>query len=295
MAVKHKKRVESFVLFNNVFLFILGIIIVFPLYYTVVVSLTPETEYFKNPLLLFPRVIDFYSYQAIFEYSGLLKSFGNSLFIIVTGVAYNLFLTVTMAYGFSKKKFFGKRLFLNLTLFTMYFSGGLVPFYILIKNLKLIDSLAAVILPFGINVFYMIVMKSFFQEIPAEISEAARIDGAGEIRTFINIILPLSTPVLATFFLFYAVDRWNEWFNAMIFLNDRTLYPVQLMLREILNQAQGSTGTGLALYIPLGGQKAYSEGVKAASVMVVMTPVMLIYPFVQRYFIKGIMVGAVKG
>jgi putative aldouronate transport system permease protein len=174
----------------------------------------------------------------------------------------------------------------------MYFSGGIIPMYLWIRDLHLINTIWAVILPYGVNTFYMLIMRNYIISLPASVSESARIDGAGEWRILFQIILPLAQPILATFGLFFAVDRWNEWYSAMIFLKDLQIQPLQLILRSIIlgaefgNQAAKSTSAGLGML--------FSKGLKTAAVIITMAPIMLTYPFLQKYFVKGVTIGAVK-
>jgi putative aldouronate transport system permease protein len=287
------KRIHPFDIFNCVFLGFLAILVIVPFYYTVVLSLIGDQNvYVMNPGILLPPKIDFRNYVLVFKFSDIPRSFLNSFIIVVFGVAYNMFLTITMAYGFSKKKFPGRNFLFNVVVFTMYFGGGLIPFYLLVDSLGLREHLASVIIPVGLSTFNMIILKNFFQEIPPALEESARIDGAGNIRILIQILLPMMGPALATLVLFYSVDRWNEWFLASLFLSKSVLYPIQLQLRQILF-------TGTSFTIPAGAAVAvnrpvFNTGIQAASIIIIMFPVMMIYPFLQRFFVKGIMIGAIK-
>jgi putative aldouronate transport system permease protein len=284
-----RRKIDAFDIFNMVFLGLLGLIVILPFYHTVVLSLTTEKAYLENPNLLFPETVSLINYKYVFQYSTIFRSFFNSTVIVVAGVAYSMFLTITMAYAFSKKAFPGRNFFINLVIFTMFFNGGLIPFYLLIDSLELREKLLAVILPFGLSVFNMIVMRTFFEQLPKELEESASIDGAGPIRILVQIILPLVMPAVATLSLFYAVERWNEWFFASLFISKKELFPIQLILREILFSSTGS------LNIPQeAGIRSFSEGIKATSVVIVIVPIMMVYPFLQRYFVKGIVVGAIK-
>ena len=285
---KRRKPFDWFNLINVIILGFLALLIILPFYYILVVSVVSEAEY-NTSTLLYPvkPVID--HYRTIILHSGLLNAFKNSLTVVVIGVTYNMFLTIFMSYGLSKKEFPGRAIIFNLVIFTMYFSGGLIPFYLVVRNLGLRDSLFAIILPSGMNIFYVIILKNFMQQLPAEMEESAKLDGAGPLRILLQIVLPMVMPAIATLILFFTVDRWNEWFNSMIFLNSKSKYTVQLMLREILYT--GSTLQNVPTDI---SYKPFGEGIKAASVVVVMLPVMCVYPFLQKYFVKGIMIGAIK-
>lgn len=283
-----KRRTDAFDLFNILFLTLLALLVIIPFYYTVVLSLTSEKAYMTNPNLLYPKTVSFINYKHVLEFSGIPRSFLNSVFIVVVGVAYSMFLTVTLAYGFSKKSFPGKGFLMNLVIFTMFFSGGLIPFYLLVDDLHLRNSIFAVIIPFGLSVFNMVIMKNFFEQLPKELEESACMDGAGPTRILVQILLPLVMPALATLSLFYAVDRWNEWFFAGLFIGKKEMFPIQLILRDILFSTN-------SIDIPQeAGVRTFSQGIKATSVILIMTPIMLVYPFLQRYFVKGIVVGAIK-
>jgi len=292
-AKRRKRRLKSVTPFDVVVytgLTLIGLVMVLPFYYTVVVSLSDQITAISSPNMLIPRVIDFQNYREILQYSTLIASLRNSLFIVVFGVLYNMFLTAITAYGFSKTSFPGKKLIMNLMLLTMYFGGGLIPFYLVVTKLGLQNSLAVMIIPTGFSIFYMLVMKSYFQSIPKELMESARIDGAGEFRVLLQIVLPLSLPILATLSLYYAVDRWNDWFNAMIFISKKDLYPIQLALRDIIGNAQGVKTPPPGINM----KPRYAEGIKMASVVFCMLPILVLYPFLQKYFVRGLLVGAVK-
>ena len=214
-----------------------------------------------------------------------------TLLITIIGVIYNMLLTVSLAYGFSKE-FPGKKLFMMMIVFTMYFSGGLIPFYLLIKDLKLVDNIFSMILPSGVSIMYMTVIRQNFESLPAELEESARIDGAGDLTILFRILLPLSVPILVTFALYYGVERWNEWYNGMLFIRSFDKRPLQLVLRGIIQTTgQAMVTNELEQY----NITPFSEGIKMACVVVTMTPIMLVYPFIQKYFVSGMTVGAVKG
>lgn len=268
----------------------LGIIILYPFYNSVLVSLTPQHVYVKNPLLIWPKEITLNAYKFVFSNSQLLQGLKVTTIITILGVTYNMFLTVCMAYVLTKPVP-GRKIMFYAIIFTMYFKGGLIPFYLVVRGLGLMDTIWAMILPSGIVIFYMVVIKRFFEEIPEELSESARIDGANDITILFKIILPLSLPVLATFSLYYGVQRWNEWWFGMLFIKSVDKQPLQLVLRKIIQDA-----SSLAVELPTSIQfEVYSEGLKMASIVVTMVPIMCLYPFLQKYFVKGLSVGAVKG
>lgn len=214
-----------------------------------------------------------------------------TIFITLVGVLYNMLLTVSLAYGFSKQ-FPGRKFFLSMIVFTMYFSGGLIPFYLLIKDLKLIDNVFSMILPSGVSIMYMTVIRQNFESLPAELEESARIDGASDLTILFRILLPLSVPILVTFALYYGVERWNEWYNGMLFIQSFEKRPLQLVLRGIIQTTgQAMMTSDLQQY----NITPFSEGIKMACIVVTATPIIAVYPFIQKYFVSGLTVGAVKG
>jgi putative aldouronate transport system permease protein len=240
--------------------------------------------------MLFPKKPTLLSYRYVFSSADILNGYISTLVIVVFGVAYNMILTATCAYALTKE-FPGRKIIMVLIVFTMYFGGGLIPYYMLVKNMGLIDSYGALILPYGVNTFYMLVMRNYFKSIPGEIEESAKIDGANELLILWKIILPVSLPVIATFLLFFAVDRWGEWFNGVLFIKTTAKRPLQMVLRSILMSLSNEAAINMP---PELKRNLYGDSVKMACVVVVMAPIMFVYPFVQKYFMKGIMVGAVK-
>ncbi len=267
-----------------------GLAILYPFYNSILVSLVSEKEYMTTPFMLFPKNPTLLSYRYVFTSADILNGYISTLIIVVFGVAYNMVLTTTSAYALTKE-FPGKKIIMVLIIFTMYFGGGLIPYYMLVKNLGLIDTYAALILPYGVNTFYMLVMRNYFKSIPGEIEESAKIDGANELLILWKIILPVSLPVIATFLLFFAVDRWGEWFNGVLFIKTTAKRPLQMVLRSILMSLSNEASINMP---PELKKNLYGDSVKMACVVVVMAPIMFVYPFVQKYFMKGIMVGAVK-
>ena len=215
-----------------------------------------------------------------------------TLIILLLGVPINMFLTTSVAFALSRPAFPLKKFFLYAVMFTMLFHGGIVPLYLLMMELKLTNSIWSVILAYGVNTFYMIVMRSYFQSLPDSLMESARLDGAGEWRILFQIVLPLSMPIIATILLFYSVDRWNEWFNAMIFLRRNSMVPLQLVLRSMVLEATAEK-TMMASSSAIQ-QSMFSDGLKMSAVIVTMLPIMCVFPFLQKYFVKGILIGAVK-
>ena len=201
--------------------------------------------------------------------------------------------SVTGAYALSKRRMPGRNIFLTLILVTMFFNGGIVPNFLLIKDLGIYDTIWSMILPTMINAWYLIIMKNYFTGLPEALEESARIDGANDIKILFQIILPISMPIIATFTLFYGVDRWNEWWNAMMYINDTRKYPLQLLLRNLIVKNFSSASMATA-YAQDSADFVAKENIKMATAVVAIVPITLVYPFLQKYFAKGVMVGAIK-
>lgn len=272
-------------------LVLLLVVTIFPILYVLSVSVTPmETLARYGGFQVIPRAITFDAYRYILGSSLIPRAFLNSVFITGVGTALGLIATILMAYPLSRKQMPGRNFLLLLVLLPMLFQGGLIPSYILIKNLGLIDSLWAVILPWVVTTYNLLVMKSFFQSLPEELFEAARIDGASEWSVLWRIVIPLSTPVIATVGLFYAVRHWNGFFDAMMYLNDPNLQPLPVVLRNVLIDVIRGTDLG-----PEGMSALPGETTKMATVVISIIPMLVIYPWIQKYFTKGLLLGSIKG
>ena len=288
--LRKRKKIETFDIVNVCVLTLLMLIVLIPFYLTIIQSFMTQQEYIMNSSTLWPKEPTLGNYRDIFVGSTMVRSFGNSVFYTVVGVIFSMFITTTLAYGLAKKGYPGRAFFQNMVIFTMYFSGGLIPFFLLVKQLGLINTRWAIIIPSACSIFNMIILRNFFEQLPPDLDEAATLDGAGPLRIFWTIDLPLVKPAIATLVLFYAVSRWNEWFHASLFLGNAKLWPMQLELRQILWSSSGIVDN----IPPEAGRPAFSEGLKAAAAMVTMLPIMMVYPFLQRYFVKGVMIGAIK-
>ncbi|MDF2924667.1 MAG: sugar transporter permease [Paenibacillaceae bacterium] len=283
-------------LFMSIIYLLLGIfmiVAVYPLLHVALASLSNANEIIAHKGLLYrPLGFSMEAYKVVFRNPDLYSGYRNTLFIVVAGVAVNLLVTALGAYVLSRKNVFWNKSFMMLITFTMFFSGGLIPLYLVIKGVGLTNSLWATILPFTVSTFNLIIMRTSFQAIPDSLEEAAKMDGANHFVILFRIIIPLSLPVLAVIGLYYAVEKWNGWFYAAIFLKDRELFPLQIILREIL--IQGSTDN-LSSGAAVGEQLQIGETIKYATIMTATIPILFVYPFVQRYFVKGVMIGALKG
>ena len=269
---------------------ILAILMVIPFIYVIAASFATESEILSRPIFLIPENPTLAAYQRIFDMNDMgktvIRSLGISVGVTAVGTVVNLFFTTTMAYGLSRSNLVGKKVLLNMVLFTMVFGGGMIPTFLVVKGLGMYDTYAALILPGAISAYNMLIVRNFFMELPAGLEEAASIDGCTDIGIFAKIALPLSLPCLATFGLFYAVGHWNNYFGALLYLGDSEKYPFQLVLRNLVMQtAEDSTD----------GEELPSETLKMAVIVVGTVPILIVYPFLQKHFAAGVMVGAIKG
>ncbi|WP_063566687.1 carbohydrate ABC transporter permease [Paenibacillus sp. O199] len=282
-----------FDIFNYVILGILGILTVLPFLYIIGNSFATEAEITERSFFLIPKVFSFSAYEYIFSSSTIFRSIGVSIFVTVAGTLVNLFFTLTMAYPLSRSDFWGRNVMMNMVIFSMLFGGGMIPTYLVIRGLGLLDSYWALMLPGAISAFNLIVVKNFFQQMPPGLEEAARIDGCSDLGVLWRIVLPLSKPVIATFALFYAVGHWNNFFSALLYISDSDKWPLQVMLRQIVLLSQASVGD-MANMDPNFVQPP-EQSIKMAVIVVGTIPILLVYPFLQKHFAKGVMLGSIKG
>ena len=286
---------RMFDIFNYLFVTLVAITTIIPFIYIIGASFATEYEIATRPMFFIPQDVSLNAYKYIFSSNKILRGFGNSIFITAAGTAINLFFTVTMAYALSKTRLRGRNFFLNMVIFSMFFSGGMIPGYIVIANiLNLKNTFWSVLLPGAISAYNLMIVKNFFQGIPQELEESASIDGCTDLGVLWKIVLPLSLPVLATFGLFYAVGHWNAYFGAMIYMTGaKEKWPLQVLLRELIIMSNGTAGD-MANMDPEFVQPP-EQSVKMAVIVVSTVPIMCVYPFLQKYFVKGVMVGALKG
>jgi len=290
----HKQhRISVFEVVAIVILALVGLITIYPFYYVVIVSFSNLNAFGNHVPYLLPYVIDFEGYQVIFEDGTFLHAFGNSIFVTVVGTAINMFLSVFGAYALSKKHLIGRGAFLTLILFTMLFSGGLIPTYLVVSGLGLTNNIWAMIFPTAINTFYLIIMKNYFASLPPSLEEAAKIDGANDVRILFQVILPISLPFVATFFLFYAVERWNEWWNALLYINEKAKQPLQIYMRDLLVTYNSQLAQQAQLMINQN-RKSNFQAIQMATIVVSTVPILCVYPFIQKHFVRGVMVGSIK-
>ena len=278
---------------NYLFLFLCVVVAVFPLIHVVATSLSSSNAIASGKVFLTPVELTYNSYHEIFRDGNVLRSLKNTVVITLIGTALNMIFTIMCAYPLSRRRLKGRGFFSGLFVFTMIFGGGLIPGFLLVKSLKLIDTYWALWLPGLISVYNMIILKNCFQNIPDSLEEAAMIDGANDIYILVKIMLPLASSVLATLSLFSAVGWWNEYYNSMIFLNSTTKLPATVRLMQMIESANRSSllnGEGVT-----ANELVTPEGIKAATIVVTMVPILCVYPFLQKYFVKGVMIGSVKG
>lgn len=293
-AGKATKKVDAFNIFNILIMTILAFITIFPFYYVIIISVGKYEEITRELIYIFPTSIDFQAYKVIFKADNISNSFLVSVFVTVVGTIFSMLLTVAAAYGICKKNMPGRNAILMYFVFTMFFSAGLIPYYLTVKGVGLINSIFVMIIPLGINTFYLIILKNFFATIPPSLEESAKIDGANDIYILFKIVIPTSMPIIATLILFYAVDRWNEWWHAMLFISDQSMFPLQMVLREILFDFSQTQGSSIGAAMKASKVNIYPRSIQMAIVVVTALPIIMVYPFLQKYFTKGIMIGSIK-
>jgi putative aldouronate transport system permease protein len=271
-----------------------ALVTVLPFIYVIAGSFATERELTERAFFLIPREFSINAYKYIIDTGDVFRGLRNSAIVTLFGTIICMFFTTTLAYPLSRSYLRGRNFFINMVIITMLFSGGMVPSYLVVTQLGLQDTYWALWLPGAINAFNMIIVKNFFQGIPKELEEAARVDGSSDLSTFVRIILPLSKPTIASVSLFYAVGHWNSYFNAMLYIDDKKKEVVQIALRRIIFLAGGINIDGSPIDWGALGQPP-EKAVKMATTVVATMPILLIYPFIQGYFTKGVMVGAVKG
>jgi len=273
-------------------LIVLAVLMLFPFVYVIAVSFSSYKDMLGGGLILFPAHPTAEAYRAIFRGGIVTHALWVSTVLTLIGTAINMLMTVTMAYGLSRPGVPGSRLILALVLLTLLFSAGLIPNYLLVKQLGLINSYGSLVLPGVINAFNLVILRQFFMSLPAELIESARLDGANDLWVLLRIILPLSKPVLAVVALFYGVVHWNDFFAATLYLNDAHKWPIQLVLRQYV--LQGSTLAN-AVTIDPNQPPPPTQTIQMAVVVIATVPILIVYPFLQRYFTRGVLTGAIKG
>ncbi|MDD3866575.1 MAG: carbohydrate ABC transporter permease [Eubacteriales bacterium] len=279
----------------HILLVMLAFSMIFPFYNMILISFAKYADVARGNLYIWPKSIDLTNYRVIFSDPKLMNAFKVSIFNVLFGTTLSMVITTMAGYAFSKRTLPGRRWLLMIFVITMYFSGGLIPWYLVLLDLGFVDNLFVMTVPASLSVFNMILMFNYFKSVPESLEESARIDGAGDFRILVQIILPVSMPVVATIGLFYAVGFWNEWWTAMLTIQKNVQFvPLQLLLRRIVIETTLDLGTDMANQFRNQNINVYKTGMQMAAVTVSTVPILLVYPFVQKYFTSGIMLGAIK-
>jgi putative aldouronate transport system permease protein len=295
-VIRNARSDTLFYAINYIFLFFCFLIVFYPIWNVVCCSLSAPQEVIAGRVTLWPKRITFDAYLQVFDNALLMRGYLNSILYTVTGTLINLVMTVAIAYPLSRRDFVGRGVLTALFVFTMIFSAPLIPTYLNIRNLGLIDTIWVMILPGAISVYNMIIARTFFSSsIAEEMLEAAQLDGASDMQMLLRLVLPLSKSILAVLVLYYAVDHWNSYFNGLIYLNSESKFPLQVVLRTILTNAQNLQEMAQNVTDEESQMLALVEVMKYAIIVFGSLPVLLLYPFVQKHFVKGVMIGSLKG
>lgn len=282
---------KAFDFSNHLFLLVLALLTFFPIYYVFIVSITDPVQYLKTNLLLYPKGITFEHYKYLLSTPLFARSIGVSTFLATVGTALSLLVTSALAYALSRKRLMGRKVLLIAVVFTTIFNAGMIPNYMVVRQLGLMNSIWSLIVPALSSGWNLLLLKSFFDSIPESLEEAAIIDGCNDVQVFSRVILPLSVPAMATFGLFFAVTYWNTFFNAILYINDFKKWPLQIVLNVLLvdTSSQGAGNPDAA------AQAVNPQSLKMAAIIIATVPIMCVYPFLQKHFTKGVMLGSVKG
>lgn len=284
----------SFDYFNIVVLSVIALISIIPFYFVVIMSFADIGALGRAKVYLLPLSFDITPYRVLFLNNNVINGIFVSIIRVIAGTVFCMLMTTTAAYSLSKKTLPFRGAILNAIILTMFFGGGLIPYYLTVKNLGLVDRFLVLIIPSGIDTFFLIIIKNYFQTIPESLEESAKIDGATDIHIFLKIILPIAMPFMATFILFYAVGHWNDWWTAMLFISDVHLRPLQNVLRDALSNLNNIIND-TARINAMQGKMANTQSARMALVVITTIPILAVYPFIQKYFVKGILIGSMKG
>ncbi|WP_430611031.1 carbohydrate ABC transporter permease [Enterococcus sp. DIV0876] len=300
-VIKETRGDKIFLGFVYFFLLLALLIVLYPLIYIVSASISNPHMVNSGEMWLLPKGITLEGYKTLLGNNSIWRGYANTLYYTVLGTSINLLVTLPCAYALSRDDFYGRRAFTNFMIVTMFLSGGLIPSYLLIRSLGMLNTVWALVIPGAVSVYNVVVTRTFFQStIPREMEEAAIVDGCSDFRLFMQIVLPLSTPIIAVMALFYGVGHWNSFFSALIYLSDKSMYPLQMVLREILilqDMSSNTVGSNVTAEVAnmLYSKQQLAAVIKYGVMIVSSLPVIIIYPFLQKYFVKGMMVGSIKG
>mgnify|MGYP000198323672 CR=1 FL=1 len=301
MKSKHIKQTNADRLYDIVILILISLlllIILYPLWFVIIASVSNSSEVMKGNVIFWPKEFSFEAYEKVLQDPKIVTGYCNTIFYTVAGTLLNLVGTIAIAYPLSRRDFVGRKVISIVLTFTMFFNGGLIPTYLVYKEINLINTPWVMIIPGMVNVYNMIVMRSFFESLPYEMHEAAFIDGCGNIKIITKIVLPLSLPIIAVMIIFYGVMHWNEYFSALVYISDQKLKPLQLILRDILITSTSRVSSMMSGGAANTGEMdriRTAESIKYAVAVVSTVPVLCLYPFLQKHFSKGVMIGAIKG
>lgn len=289
----HRRKADPFIITTYVVFAALAFLTVFPFYNVIILSATNIQNYASHTPYILPYEIDLSAYREIINDPYFVRSLGVTVFITIAGTTLNMLLSTMTAYVLSRKRLLGRKFFTGMLLFTMLFSGGLVPTYLTVQAYGLQNTIWSMIFPCLLNTYYVLIMRNYFMTLPDALEDAAKIDGANDIHILFRIYVPISRPFMATFGLFYAVERWNEWWNAYIYISDKSLKPLQIYLKDILVTYNTQLAPQLQSMLE-GQQSSFPVAMHMATIVVTMLPIICVYPFVQKHFVKGVMLGSVK-
>ena len=286
------KRVDFFQVILKIILILLAIIFLYPFVYVFSASFSSPAAVTSNPILIFPKEFTLSIYKIILKYTSVWTGYANSIFYTLVGTFINITFTITAAYALTRPELIGRRAILFFIVLTMFINAGMIPNYLLIRDLRMLNTRWALLLPVAVSQWNLFITRSYLEiNIPNDLHDAAEVDGAGEFRYFFSVVLPLSTSIITVIGLFYGSGHWNSFFNALIYLKDRSLYPLQLVLREILIQNR----VQVEMSSDLGDTSLAKLGVKYGVMVVSVAPLLIAFPFVQKYFVRGVMIGSLKG
>jgi putative aldouronate transport system permease protein len=290
-VLKRAKGEKIYTAFNGVFMVSLCFVTIYPLWYVIIASFSTPLSVSRGVVTLLPHGFELASFKKVFEMKNIWSSYGNTIFYSTAGTLFSMALTILGAYALSKPQLVGRRLFMFLIMLTMWFSAGMMPSFINFKNLGLLDSRLGIILCGAVSTFNVILMRTFFENVPDSLELSAKIDGANDWQILLMIFLPLSVPALATITMYYFVGRWNSYFWQMILLTDQTKVPLQVLLRRLIVEVSYTVNE----YGDVSAGQMTEQTIVYATIVVAVIPMLILYPFIQKYFIKGVMVGAIKG
>ncbi|UVI30729.1 carbohydrate ABC transporter permease [Paenibacillus spongiae] len=290
MVAKGLRSISLFQIINTILLVCLAVATIYPILYITAVSLSDTSYVVRGEVTLLPKGFNFGAYKEVLMDNRIPRAYLNTIYYTVLGTVINLLMTAVAAYPLSRRTFFGRKFFMLAIIITMFLNPGIIPNYVIVQNLGLLDSVWALVLPNAIWTFELLILKSFYESMSGSLREAAVVDGASEYRILFNIVIPLSKPALASIGLFYFMGHWNSFFIPMIYLNDAAMYPLQVVLRDMLIFNEGGNNPSLVDAAALAPQ-----AMKNATIVLSMIPVLMIYPFAQKYFAKGVMLGSEKG